>query len=80
MKDQVLHSSDDQRARGYAAQIHRLNDEPVPDDPKPKWRRRVVAGTIIGSIGYLLASWFFEQQLHKPKIERAKSRSGHTQK
>lgn len=80
MKDQVLHSSDDKRARGYAAQIHRLNLEPVPDEPQPKWRRRFVAGMIIGSIGYLLASCFFEQQLHKPKIERAKFRSGHTQK
>ena len=74
MKDQVLHSTDDQCARGYAAQIHQLNHEPVPDDPKPQWRRRVAAGVIIGSIGYLLTSCFLAQQLHKPKIERARFR------
>lgn len=72
MKD--LPPRDNQHARSYAAQIHRLNHEPVPDDPRPKWRRRTVAGAIIGSFGYLLASCFLDQQLHKPKFERVKFR------
>ncbi len=79
MKEHGLYWHDDERARGYAAQIHRLNDEPLPTKPKSNWRRRAVAGVIVGSIGYLLTTCFLEQQLHKPKMERAKFRFGHAQ-
>ena len=76
MKDQVLQSRDDQRAREYAAQIHRLRDELIANDPKPKWRRRAVVGVIIGSVAYILTSCYLEQELHKSKIERAGFRVG----
>ena len=77
MKDHVPHWRDDEHARGYAASIHRLNQEPVLNNPKPTWRRPAVVGVTLGAIGYLLTSCFLEQQLDKPKIERAKIRSGH---
>ena len=78
MNDRVLRSRDEQRARDYSAQIHRLNDEPVQAEPKPTWGRRAVAGVILGSMAYLVTSCFFEQRLHKPKIDREKLRFGHT--
>jgi hypothetical protein len=78
MNDQALHSPDDQRARDYSAQIHRLNDESVPDKRKPTWRRRAVAGVVLGSLAYLATSCFLELRLHKPKIDRANLRFGHT--
>ena len=69
MKDHVPHWRDDQRARERAAQLRRLRDERT-NGRKPSWRRRILAGVILGSMGYLLTSCFVEHRLHKPKIER----------
>ena len=77
MNNHVLISRDDQRARDYSAQIHRLNHEPVQDKRKPAWRRRAVAGAVLGSMAYLVTSCFVELRLHKPKIDRASFRFGH---
>jgi hypothetical protein len=78
MNDHVLSSRDDQPARDYSAQIHRLNHEPVQDERKPTWRRRAAAGAVLGSMAYLVTSCFAELRLHKPKIDRASLRFGHT--
>jgi hypothetical protein len=78
MNDHVFSSRDDHRARDYSAQIHRLNHEPVQDKRKPMWRRRAVAGAVLGSMAYLVTSCFVELRLHKPKIDRASLRFGHT--
>ena len=77
MNDHVLRSRDDQRARDFSAQIHRLNQETVQDERKPTWRRRAVAGVVLGSMAYLVTSCFLEQRLHKPKIDRARLGFGH---
>ena len=77
MNDRVL-SRDDQRARDYSAQIHRLDHEPVQVERKPTWRRRAVAGVVLGSVAYLVTSCIVELRLHKPKIDREKLRFGHT--
>ena len=71
-------SRDEQRARNYSAQIHRLNQEPVQDKIKATWRRRAVAGVVLGSMAYLVTSCFMDLRLHKPKIDRAGLRFGHT--
>ena len=78
MNDHVIISRDDQRARDYSAQIHRLDHAPVQDEWKPTWRRRAIAGVVLGSMAYLVTSCFVELRLHKPKIDRASVRFGHT--
>ena len=77
MSDRVL-SRDDQRARDYSAQIHRLDYEPVQPERKPSWRRRAVAGVVLGSVAYLVTSCFLDLRLDKPKIDRGSLRFGHT--
>lgn len=78
MKDHVPRHRDDQRDRVRAYQQHRLRDDvPTERKPKPTWRRRATAGVLIGSMGYLIASCFTEQNLHKPKIDRYKFRFTH---
>ncbi len=76
MNDRVL-SRDDQRAREYSTQIHRLDHEPVQDETKPTWRRRAVAGVVLGSVAYLVTSCFVDWRLHKPKIDRGGLSFGH---
>jgi hypothetical protein len=78
MNDHVLSSRDNHRARDYSVQIHRLNHEPVQDKRNPMWRRRAVAGAVLGSMAYLVTSCVVELRLHKPKIDRASLRFGHT--
>jgi hypothetical protein len=78
MNDHVLSSRDDQRARDHSAHIHRLNHEAMQDKRKPTWRRRAAAGAVLGSMAYLVTSCFVELRLHKPKIDRASLRFGHT--
>jgi len=78
MNDHVLSSHDDQRARDYSAQIHRLDHESVQDERKPTWRRRAAAGVVLGSMAYLVTSCFVDLRLHKPKIDRASLRFGQT--
>jgi hypothetical protein len=78
MHDLVHPSHDDQRARHYSAQIHQLNDEPMRDKRKSTWRRRAVTGVVVGSMAYLVTSCFLENRLHKPKVDRANLRFGHT--
>jgi hypothetical protein len=80
MIDHVHPSHDDQRARHYSAQIHQLNEEPMQDERTPTWRRRAVAGAVVGSMAYLVTSCFLEYRLHKPKMDRANLRFGHTPK
>jgi hypothetical protein len=77
MNDRVL-SRDDQRARDYSAQIHRLDHEQVQPERKPSWRRRAVAGVVLGSVAYLVTSCFLDLRLDKPKIDRGNLRFGHT--
>ena len=77
MIDHVHPSHDDQRARHYSAQIHHLNEEPVQDERKSTWRRRAVAGVVLGSMAYAVTSCFLEYRLHKPKMDRASLRFGH---
>jgi hypothetical protein len=76
MNNYVFSSRDDQRGRAYSAQIHRLNHEPVQDERKPGWRRRAVAGAVLGSMAYLVTSCVVELRLHKPKIDRSNLRFG----
>ncbi|SEP16608.1 hypothetical protein SAMN02990966_04229 [Rhodospirillales bacterium URHD0017] len=78
MNDPVHPSRDDERARHYSAQIHQLNDEPMQDDRKSTWRRRAVAGVVLGSMAYLMTGCFLEYRLDKPKMDRANLRFGHT--
>ena len=78
MSDHVHSSRDDQRARDYSAQIHRLDQEPIQDERKPNWRRRAAAGVVLGSMAYLVTSCFVELRLHKPKMDRSNVRFGHT--
>ena len=78
MNDHVLSSRDDQRARDYSAQIHRLDHEPVQNERKATWRRRAAAGVVLGSVAYLVTSCFVDLRLHKPKIDRASLRFGQT--
>lgn len=80
MNDLVHPSRDDQRARHYSAQIHQLNEEPMQDERKSTWRRRAVGGVVLGSMAYLVTSCFLENRLHKPKMDRANLRFGHTPK
>jgi hypothetical protein len=77
MNERVL-SRDDQRARDYSAQIHRLDHEPVQVERKQTWRRRAVAGVAVGSIAYLVTSCIVDLRLHEPKINRGGLRFGHT--
>lgn len=77
MHDRAPGSRDDQRAREYLAQIRRQNHEAGEDGRKPTWRRRAVAGVVLGSMAYLVSNCFFDQRLHKPKIDRAMLRFGH---
>jgi hypothetical protein len=77
MNVHVHPSRDDQRARHYSAQIHQLNEEPMPEKRKSTWRRRAVAGVVVGSMAWLVTSCFLEYRLHKPKIDRASLRFGH---
>ena len=78
MNGHVHPSHDEQRARHYSAQIRQLNEEPMQEKRKATWRRRAVAGVVVGSIAYLVTSCFLESRLHKPKMERANFRFGHT--
>ena len=77
MHDRAPGSRDNQRAREHSAQIRRRNHEAGEDERTPTWRRRAVAGVVLGSMAYLVSNCFFEQRLHKPKIDRAKLRFGH---
>lgn len=77
MKDHVPHWRDDQRARDRATQLHRLRDEKMREKSRSTWRRRAIAGVLIGSFGYLLTSCYIDQRLHQPKIDRVQFRFGH---
>jgi hypothetical protein len=77
LPDHVIHWRDDERDRQRSAQVHRLNVERSNDKPRPTWRRRTIMGIAIGSTGYLIASCFFDQRLHRPKIERHRFRFDH---
>ena len=77
MHDRAPRSRDVQRARNYSAQIHRQNHEAGQDERRTTWRRRAVVGVVLGSMAYLVANCYSDQQLHKPKIDRANLRFGH---
>ena len=78
MNDQVLPSRDDQRAREHSGQIHRLNDERVPDTRKLTWRPLAAAVVVFCLTAWMVTSCFVDQQLHKPKIDRANVGYGHS--
>jgi hypothetical protein len=74
MKEHLPEWRDRHRERERARQRRALGEEPS-DGRRSSWRRAWMLGLALALVLYLIASCFYEAELHRPKGERGPRKS-----
>ena len=78
LKDHLPNYREDQENRARVRQEHALTVERSNGHkPKRSWVRRVIAGIVLGLLGYLVVSCVVELRVHEPKFDRSTIKFDH---